>query len=192
MNAREFAELLMDVEACAQARDWAEGRTPSRAWAECQRGDWMIWFAARMGVDGRLVTDTLCDVIVWAMEVEPMGDPRLTRPIDGLRRWTAATANWRELSGVSWPPAGAREYALRLAIENAVATAWAYGRDPHNVYAHFLANDAVVQAVRHARHAVYTAEEQTARIVRRRIPWETIEPLTLETQKCLIPKSKTK
>ena len=36
-------DLLNDLDACQPAKDWVADRTVAEAWAECPRGDWMLW-----------------------------------------------------------------------------------------------------------------------------------------------------
>lgn len=49
-------QQLQDLNACLAAIEWVDYRDHATAWAECQRGDWMLWVAARAGVDLRIVT----------------------------------------------------------------------------------------------------------------------------------------
>ena len=54
---------LLPSSACDPARQWvavSEG-TPERLWDTCQRGDWMLWLCARIGVDRKLVVLAACD-----------------------------------------------------------------------------------------------------------------------------------
>jgi len=41
---------LEDMNACSEARDWAGGKDLATAWATCERADWMLWYACRVGV----------------------------------------------------------------------------------------------------------------------------------------------
>jgi len=40
-------ELLEKLSACRDSIEWAGERTVQEAWAECHRGDWMLWFYAK-------------------------------------------------------------------------------------------------------------------------------------------------
>ena len=51
-------EFLVSLDACSRARNWAEtvrthGRpaTELHLWQQCQRGDWMLWFASAVRVE---------------------------------------------------------------------------------------------------------------------------------------------
>jgi hypothetical protein len=38
-----FAELLIELGACKEAREWVGERTLRDAWAECDNASWMLW-----------------------------------------------------------------------------------------------------------------------------------------------------
>lgn len=52
-----LVDQLRDLGACSDAIAWVGDRDLAAAWAECQRGDWMLWLAARFGVDRRLIEE---------------------------------------------------------------------------------------------------------------------------------------
>lgn len=54
-TATNHSDLLARLGACADARDWYDGRESKAAWLACERGDWLLWVAAKLGVDHRLV-----------------------------------------------------------------------------------------------------------------------------------------
>jgi len=56
MNATEIKQKLIDLDACREAREWADRKTLSEIWGQCPRGDWMLWLARRAGVDKRTMT----------------------------------------------------------------------------------------------------------------------------------------
>lgn len=39
------------ADACELAVKWVGERSPRQAWEECPRGDWLLWWAGRCGVD---------------------------------------------------------------------------------------------------------------------------------------------
>jgi len=45
-----------DLDGCAEAIDWLAARegTLEQAWAECERGDWMVWLAEAAGVSNAI------------------------------------------------------------------------------------------------------------------------------------------
>ena len=42
------ADKLRALNACAEAVEWIGERTPARAWADCERGDWLLWICGKM------------------------------------------------------------------------------------------------------------------------------------------------
>jgi hypothetical protein len=42
-----FYDALVRLGACREARDWVEGKTITRAWRTCKRGDWLLWYVGR-------------------------------------------------------------------------------------------------------------------------------------------------
>lgn len=43
-----FRVWLRTIRACPEARKWVGARSAAQAWAECSRGDWMLWLLERM------------------------------------------------------------------------------------------------------------------------------------------------
>src|SRR5262245_1185844 len=41
----EFQRELARLDACAEAREWVGARTREQAWRECERLDWLRWYA---------------------------------------------------------------------------------------------------------------------------------------------------
>ena len=48
---KTFQELLSDLNACSDAREWAGNRTIEQVVNDCHRGDWLLWLAARINID---------------------------------------------------------------------------------------------------------------------------------------------
>ena len=78
----KFRDRLKAMAACYAATEWVGRRSLARAWAECPRGDWMLWLAARVGVERGIYADAYR--VAWAV-----------RNRDGDSAWT------------SWPDARA-------------------------------------------------------------------------------------
>lgn len=52
----QLQERLSELGACGSARFWAQNKTPREAWEQCERGDWLLWWAKREGVDLQTLT----------------------------------------------------------------------------------------------------------------------------------------
>ena len=49
-------ERLIQLNACRQFCQWAEGKTAKQVWEQCNRGDWLIWWAAMENQEIRSLT----------------------------------------------------------------------------------------------------------------------------------------
>jgi hypothetical protein len=64
--SEELEHKLKLLGACGEAVAWAKGKTFKKAWAECERGDWMLWLVDKMqGKDGwptrQQIVHSACD-----------------------------------------------------------------------------------------------------------------------------------
>jgi hypothetical protein len=48
---KSFQELLIELNACEDAREWACDKTIEQVVQECHQGDWLLWLAKRVGVE---------------------------------------------------------------------------------------------------------------------------------------------
>jgi hypothetical protein len=67
-------EKLRQLGACYKAQTWAkEQNSYKEAWEKCERGDWMLWLAARLGIDDKKLTlaKALCAKQVEHMITSP-------------------------------------------------------------------------------------------------------------------------
>ena len=53
---KPFKQLLIELNACKDARTWAADKTIEEAVSTCQRGDWMLWLAKKVNVGIRPLT----------------------------------------------------------------------------------------------------------------------------------------
>ena len=87
---------LKRLGACSDARTWAKGQTDiAAAWATCDRGDWLLWIAARVITDPAermLVVLAACDCAETALVHVPAGEDRPRKCIDTVRAWTRGEA----------------------------------------------------------------------------------------------------
>jgi hypothetical protein len=50
-------DKLSKLHACSDAREWVKTQKSAvDAWQNCERGDWMLWLAKKLGVDDRKLT----------------------------------------------------------------------------------------------------------------------------------------
>jgi hypothetical protein len=171
-ETRPLLPLLKKHGACRDARTWATGRTVSEdSWLACERGDWLLWIAARLGVDRRLVVLAACDCARLALPRIPEGEHRPRLAIETAERWTKGEATIEEVY-----IAASAAYTAAYAVA-AYAAAYAV-YDTYNAYD---AYDAAVYAAAYAAAAANAATDARAAtlrtcadLVRARIPWAVV------------------
>jgi hypothetical protein len=164
-------KILQDMDACDPALEWVADRpdlAPDALWRECSRGDWLLWLAARVGIDRRLIVGAACDCAEPALKHVPDGEDRPRLAIETARAWCRGEAGLEE---------------VRVAADDAEAAAlaadYAAALSADATYADAHAADAAYSAA-HAADAPYAAAlaaaslAQGADLVRARIPWPTV------------------
>ena len=56
MNNEQLKELLTSLNACEESLEWIEDRNADQMWADCPRGDWMLWLMQKCGLNKRKLT----------------------------------------------------------------------------------------------------------------------------------------
>ena len=84
--------------ACVEALRWLSTQTDAeQAWLTCERPDWMIWYAARRGVDRNVLVRIACDCARTALRFVPAGEDRPRIAIETTERWIAGEATIAEV-----------------------------------------------------------------------------------------------
>jgi len=80
---------------CSDAREWAESNPDPRvAWETCERGDWMLWIAARLGIDVRPLAIEIARSVLHYL---PAGERRPWEALEVAERYLAGEATLEEL-----------------------------------------------------------------------------------------------
>jgi hypothetical protein len=113
--------------ACSEAIAWLEAQDGSLydAWRRCERGDWLLWLAARVGVDRRLVVLAACDCAEPALVHVPAGEDRPRVAIETARRWAAGEATLEEVRSAAAYAARAARAARAADAADAADAAYA-------------------------------------------------------------------
>ncbi len=195
MNAQDFKQLLIELNACADARNWSEGKSWKEVYKECHRGDWLIWlFKKTTNADKRLralVAGHCANTVRHLMENE-----RSTNAVDVVIRFGNGLATEDELRNAADNAAAdnaayanAAYAAAYAAADNAAYANAAYANAAYAAAnaayanaayaaAYAAANAAYANAAyANAAYAAYDAakkanQKQTADIVRKFIPIE--------------------
>ena len=82
---------LEAIGACREASTWVResGLTLEDAWLVCPRGDWLLWYAARVGADRRAVVRCACEIARSVLPFVRAGEVRPRLAIEAAERWVA-------------------------------------------------------------------------------------------------------
>ena len=67
------------------------------AWRQCPRGDWLLWLAARAGIDRKVLVAAACDCVESAMRHVPEGETRPQECLRIVRSWVDGKATIEEV-----------------------------------------------------------------------------------------------
>lgn len=138
---------LVELGACEDAVEWCRTQPSLRqAWRVCRRGDWMLWYAERVGVELRRLVWVACQCARLTLRHVPDGEPRPRRAIEAAEAW-AEGRDWVTLADVR-----------AAAAEAAAAARWAETTAPWPAEAAWAAAEAAWAS----EAATFAAEAATA------------------------------
>ena len=140
MTNKELRQFLAARSACDPAMDWLGDRDSSQMWADCERPDWLLWWAGHTVPRQELVL-AACDCAETALRFVPEGEDRPRMAIETARRCARGEATAEEV----WWTARAAAYAADYADARAAAAA-AYAAADAAAYAAADAADAAARA----------------------------------------------
>jgi hypothetical protein len=148
MTAEQFSALLVELNACSEAREWAKGKSLAVVWKTCKRGDWLLWLCGRMAdkpnwPTRKEVVLAACDCAELALKHVPAGEDRPRKCIEVVRAWAAGTATIEDVRTARHAAA----YAAAAYAADAAAAAYAAA------YAAYAAADAYAAAYAAAAYA---------------------------------------
>ena len=102
MNAEQFAALLVEINACSEAREWASGKSLAAVWKTCKRGDWLLWLCGKMADKPNWPTHkevvlAACDCAELSLKHAPPGEERPRKCLETVRAWAAGNATIHEV-----------------------------------------------------------------------------------------------
>lgn len=113
-------------------RKWLGNRDSDQMWAECNRPEWLLWWAS-LCLPFRELTLAACDCAETALRFVPDGEDRPRLAIETARRWARGEATLQQYYDAR---AGALAYAVEARRQAAVAR-----RDGVDAYAGFAASN---------------------------------------------------
>ena len=129
LSAEQFATALHGMNACHDARKWAEGLDYNTAWKTCGNPDWMFFLIDRIEPLTSIVNELL--ICRFAREVVYLtDDPRVLACIEVREAWVRGEATDKErvtaidaAESAAWAAAGVTAWAAARAA--AGDAAWA-------------------------------------------------------------------
>jgi hypothetical protein len=164
MKMTTILETLKTHDPCPGGRDYLDDQTdPVAAWDNCQRPDWMLWAAAVLGVDCRLIVRAAAMCARTALKYVPIGENRPLAAIEAAERWAenptekAAAADAVDAAYAAADAADAAYAAADAADAADAANAADAAYAAANTAAYAAANTAIYAAADAADVAAYAA-----------------------------------
>ena len=92
-NPEDFRTWLAQRHACWEALEWLQERDAATAWSECPRGDWLLWWAAKVGVERKVVVLAACACARLALPYVAAGELRPLKAIETAEAWYSGKAS---------------------------------------------------------------------------------------------------
>jgi len=122
-DMKNIKELLVELRACEEAREWAANKSIEQVVAECHRGDWLLWLAKRVGMD--LQTYTLTKGLCANTVRHLMKDERSINAVDVAIAFGKGEATRDELDAAYADADAAAAYAAATAYAAYASVAYA-------------------------------------------------------------------
>ena len=120
-----IGNTLRAHDACADAVAWVGDRSWESAWAECPRGDWLLWYAGRAGADRRDIVRAAAACARLVLHLVPPGEDRPRLAIEAAEAWADAPTPERAWAAARAAAAAEAWAAAAAARAAAAAEAWA-------------------------------------------------------------------
>jgi hypothetical protein len=151
MNPEDFRTWLAQRHACWEALEWLQERDAATAWSECPRGDWLLWWAAKVGVERKVVVLAACACARLALPYVAAGELRPLKDIETAEAWYSGEASLGDVRA-AYDAAYDAAYAADASAYAAAAIAYAA-----HAAAHAAADAAYAAAAADAAYAAYAA-----------------------------------
>ena len=155
--------ILKELNACQSAIYYAESK-PSleQAWNDCNRGDWLLWFAGRLKIDRKILVLAACECAELALVYVPKQEKRPAEAIATTRAWCrgeATIAEVRAAAHAAHATYAAAAYAAAHAADAAARAAYAAYAAAHaaDAAAHAARAADAADAAAYAAHAAASA-----------------------------------
>lgn len=119
----ELNQRLIELGACEEARKWAKGKTARQAWEQCERGDWLLWWATKEKENTDFRQLTLAKARVAKLVLHLMKDERSIAAVEAAEKYGMGLIGVEELNAAA-AAAGAAAGAAAAAAFRAAADAF--------------------------------------------------------------------
>jgi len=131
---KRHVKMLKDLDACKEAVEFAAGfPSLAAAWAACDRGDWLLWYAGRLSGlsesdSRRRLVLAACECARLSLEHVPAGEDRPRLAIETAERWARhgagiTLAEVQTAADSAWDVANVADAAAAAAAASVSATA---------------------------------------------------------------------
>ncbi len=182
---------LRSLGACTEAVERVEKQPNLYSAWRAIRADWLLWFAAKSGMDRKIVVAAACDCAETVLHLVPSCEDRPRVAIQAARKWidgkatlkgvTAADASadaaYAAYAAYAADAANAAAYASYAAYAASAASASyaAYAADAANAAAYASYAASAANAAAYASDAASAALLKLGVIVRKRITYQMIK-----------------
>ena len=125
MNNQSLVEFLKRNHACGESLEWLGDRNLAQTWAECERGDWLLWLAAKAGIDRKRLVMAACACARLALVHVRIGEERPRIAIETAEAWCRGEATIEQVREARKAADAADAAAYAAAAAHAYAAAYA-------------------------------------------------------------------
>ena len=174
----KLSTQLKKFDACTEGYEWAKGKTLTEAWSTCERGDWMLWYAAKINIDRKLLVKAACACARLSLKFVPDGEQRPRIAIETAEAWAEGKASLNDVETASYATYAAAYTYAADAADAAANAAYAAANAAYAAAYVAYAADAATDAA-DAAYAADATDATTLRvcaeIVRDMIPLDALK-----------------
>jgi hypothetical protein len=97
---KTIEDLVIEMNACSEAKNWAKGKSIESIVKDCQRGDWLLWLSNKIGVDLRSIT--LAKALCAKTVIDLMRDQRSIDAVNMAEKFGMGLATIEELNDAAY------------------------------------------------------------------------------------------
>ena len=161
----DHVRLLKRLSACDDAVAWCRKyKSLANCWRYCDRADWLLWFAARIGVDRKLIALAACGCAETSLQYiqNIRYREKAETAINTVRKWAADKATIGEVRSSAAAAAAAGAGAAAAYADAYAAAAYAVAVAAADAYAYACAVAAADAAADAADADAYAAAAAAA------------------------------